>query len=692
MATRDLLIEIGTEELPPKTLSDLSQSFEDLLCGELKRLGLNYKSVRRFATPRRLAVVISSLQETQNDKEINKIGPAVSAAFDDNSAPTPAALGFAKSCGIPVEGLSRTIKDGIEKLSYSFSEKGGQTSDLLPAIVRKTLGQLPAPKRMRWGSSQEEFIRPVHWMVFLFGSEIIDLEIYGISSSRNTLGHRHHTDKEIAINNAADYEDCLETSGWVIPDLAKRKELVSKLIVEEGEKIGATTVVDEPLLDEVTALVEYPVALIGGFDIDFLDIPQEALILAMKSHQKCFYLIDGNKKLLPKFVTVSNIASRDPEQVIKGNERVIRPRLADARFFFETDRKSTLISKIEPLKNVVFQEKLGSIFDKSERVATLSAYIASELNIEPLHCKRAAMLSKCDLLTNMVAEFSDLQGVMGSYYAKHDKETHEVVCALREQYLPRFAGDDLPQSQTGTVLAIADRLDSIVGLFGVGQPPTGSKDPFGLRRSAIGILRMLLEGKYDLNIVRLIDTSIASYTVNEFNSNTASEVFKFLLERFKAWYQDAGVTTEVFQSVFVLQPTSPLDFHYRIQAVHKFNSMPEAKFLAAANKRVSNLLAKQEHELESRELNKSLFRESAELTLYEAIQAKKVEVAPLFMRRDYMAGLSSLSSLKTTIDGFFDTVLIIHDDPTVRTNRLILLQQLRKLFLQAADISYLHPD
>lgn len=692
MSVQDLLIEVGTEELPPKALSSLSRAFEDLVSAALKKEELTFTAVKRFATPRRLALLIESLQIAQEDKQINRVGPAISAAFDDEGNPTPAALGFAKSCGVEASLLSRAEKDGVQKLSFSLNQEGKSTSSLLPGIISQALAQLPVPKRMRWGSSREEFVRPVHWLVLLFGDSVLDLEVYGVKSGKHSLGHRFHHNQEIQIDSPSLYESLLEDTGHVIADFAKRKELVRELIIKEGDSAGATTVVDENLLDEVTALVEYPVALTGNFDLEFLQVPAEALILAMKSHQKCFYLVDAKGELLPKFVTVSNIVSSDPTQVIEGNERVIRPRLADARFFFETDKQSTLASRMEPLKKIVFQDKLGTVFEKSSRVAKLASAIAAELKFDTALCERAALLSKCDLLTNMVGEFADLQGLMGSYYASHDGEPAEVCEAITEQYLPKFAGDNLPQSNTGAVLAIADKLDTMVGLFGIGQPPTGSKDPFALRRSAIGILRILVENGLNLDLMFSIEASIASYSGIELQKNTGSLVFEFLLERFRSWYIDSGISSDIFQSVFVMKPTQPLDFDRRIHAVNSFNELPEAEALAAANKRVSNILAKQQNLPDASDVSADFLREPAEQALYQAIKDKKVEVAPSLESGDYSTGLQSLSSLKDSVDEFFDNVLVMHEDENIRANRLALLQQLRALFLRTADISYLHSN
>ena len=692
MSTQDLLIEIGTEELPPKALSFLSHALEELIKNSLKSAGLHSKSVKRFATPRRLALLVTELDVAQKDKQIKRIGPALSAAFETNGEATPAALGFARSCGVEVNQLGKTKKEGVEKLSFLSSEKGSETKDLIPDIVTQAMNKLPVPKRMRWGESREEFVRPVHWIIILFGNKVLNLSAYGVCSSNKTFGHRFHHNFEIPIDDAADYENRLEVTGHVIPNFEKRKELIRTLLREEGVKANATTIIDEELLEEVSSLIEYPVALTGNFDPEFLEVPAEALILAMKSHQKCFYLVDANNKLLPKFVAISNIISKDPAQVIKGNERVIRPRLADARFFFEKDKESTLASRMEPLGAIVFQDKLGSVFDKSKRVASLAKEIAIELDAEEALCERAALLSKCDLITNMVGEFADLQGLMGAYYARNDGEPIEVCEALHEQYLPRFAGDKLPESTTGAILAIADKLDTMVGLFGIGQPPTGSKDPFALRRSAIGILRILVERELDLNIMKAISASISAHGDTDFQVDTDELVFDFLLERFRAWYQESGISSGVFQSVFVIKPQRPLDFYHRIQAVNSFNKLSEAVALSAANKRVSNLLSKQERVSESGICNVDLLVEPSEKVLYEAIQDKILEVAPMFEEGNYTAGLQSLSTLKQAVDMFFDNVLVMHEDERIRANRLALLQELRALFLRTADISYLHSN
>lgn len=689
MSKRDLLIEIGTEELPPKALANLSAALELSLTEQLRALQLSFGTVQRFASPRRLAVLVEALDEAQQDQVKTRLGPAVQAAFDDTGAPTPAALGFAKSCGVDVDQLSRIEKDGVEKLSFSINEKGRTAQALVPTLIETALNRLPIPKRMRWGASRIEFVRPLHWAVVLFGEETIETDILGVRSGHCTRGHRFHNNQDLPLVQPSDYESVLKEQGRVIASFDKRRDLIREQVEQQARMHEAVAIIDEALLDEVTSLVEFPVALTGSFDEAFLAVPQEALILAMKSHQKCFHLADVEGRLLPKFVAISNLESKDPQQVITGNERVIRPRLADAQFFFDTDREKPLITRKDSLGSLVFQDRLGTVLDKCERVSQLSRQIAEQVSADPAHCMRAAELSKCDLLTSMVGEFADLQGLMGSYYAANDGEEPEVAQAIHEQYQPRFAGDDLPASETGAILAVADKLDTMVGLFGIGQPPTGSKDPFALRRSAIGILRILVEKPLELDLKWLIKASVESFPDDLLLADTGDKVFEFILERFRAWYLDEGISSEEFQSVFALRPSRPLDFHRRIQAVHTFAQMPEAQSLAAANKRVANILSKQDSAAVPPALSESLLQESAEKALYAAIIDKESEVAPYVKQGDYQKGLTLLAELKPTIDGFFDEVLVMAEDEAVRDNRLALLAKLQALFLNLADISHL---
>ena len=689
MSYRDLLIEVGTEELPPRTLNSMSLALEDLLTKSLKNEDLSFESTTPFATPRRLAVFIKALSESQADKKVSRIGPSLVAAFDDSGNPTPAAIGFAKSCGVDVSKLSKSKQKGIEKLAFNSTKKGQETIELIPNIVRTALSSLPAEKKMRWGDSKEEFVRPIHWLLLLFGDQVVDVQIYDISSSNKTWGHRFHCNERIVVSKERDYESLLEKKGHVVPSFEKRKELVRSLVTEEARKAGGLAIIEEDLLGEVTSLIEYPVALLGGFDPAFLSIPAEALILAMKSHQKCFYLVDHAGNLLPKFITVSNIVSQNPILVIKGNERVIRPRLADAQFFFNTDKLQTLESRRDSLKKLVFQEKLGSVFQKSQRVASLSKSIAKLLGYNAEQCEQAALLSKCDLVTDMVREFSDLQGVIGSYYAKYDGESDEVCGAIREQYLPKFSGDKLPETATGLVLAIADKIDTMVGLFGIGQPPTGSKDPFALRRAAIGVFRIVIENQLDLNILEIIKEACTTYSEISLANGTANSVFEFSLERFRSWCLDRNVPTEVFQSVLAVCPERPLDFYDRIRAVDNFRKEAESTALAAANKRVANLLSKHEDGVRSESCQENLLKIGPEHSLYSAIQKKKVEVAPYYENGDYTSALLALSSLEGLVDKFFESVMVMDENIALRKNRLCLLRELRDLFLQTADISFL---
>ena len=690
MTAKDFLVEIGTGELPPKALRTLSDAFAAGIRSGLESVGLRFEAITPFATPRRLAVRVEGLQERQQDKLLEKFGPAVSAAYDKDGNPSPAASGFARSCGVALDQLEQVEKDGVVKLVFRSLSKGSETRLLLADIVDKALAGLPIPRKMRWGSSRDEFVRPVHWVVMLFGTEVVPATILGIDSGNASRGHRFMADHPVPIATAADYEQSL-MDARVVASYDKRKAMVRDQVAEEGRKLGAQVVIEDDLLEEVTSLVEWPVALTGRFDEEFLVVPREALISSMKSHQKCFYLLDAQGQLLPNFVTVSNIISQDPAQVIAGNERVIRPRLADARFFFDTDRKHTLASRQEQLKTIVFQQQLGTVHDKSLRVAKLAAFIASELSANVAWCERAAMLSKCDLVTSMVSEFAELQGIVGSYYAANDGEPAEVAAALNEQYMPRFSGDQLPQTTTGAVLAIADKLDTIVGLFAIGQPPTGSKDPFALRRAALGVLRIVVEKELDLDILATIRFACASYGDIVTKPGVDAQVFDFLLERFKAWYQSEGVSAEVFQSVIALKPPRPLDFDLRVKAVHHFSALPEAQSLAAANKRVSNILQK-ETQSDGTSVDSGLLREEAEKELARVVQDQKTLTLPLFQQREYTRGLELLAQTRPAIDAFFDNVLVMDEDAAVRRNRIALLGELRQLFLEVADISHLQSN
>lgn len=688
--SRSFLVEIGTEELPPKALNALYQSFQQGVAAGLQAANLSSGAVHGFGSPRRLAVLVENLTERQPDQRIELLGPNVSAAFDAEGKPTKAAEGFARKCGVAVEQLQRVQGAKGEQLAFNSVQPGRAAAELLPQIVAAALDQLPIPKRMRWGARRAEFVRPVHWVVMLLGDEVIDAEVLGIKSGRASRGHRFHCHRDVELKTAGDYQLTLENEAFVIADFNERRGRIRAQVETLGAKLGGRAVIDEDLLDEVTGLVEWPVALAGAFEERFLAVPQEALISSMKEHQKYFHVVDANGVLLPHFITVSNIDSRDPAQVVAGNERVIRPRLSDAAFFYETDLKTPLAARREQLRKVVFQEQLGSVFDKTARIGELAAFIAAAIGSDTDWARRAGELSKADLVSGMVGEFDDMQGIAGSYYARHDGEPAEVATALREQYQPRFAGDELPGTGTGIAVALADRFDTIVGVFGIGQPPTGSKDPFGLRRAALGILRMIVEKGYDLDLRACLEHAQPLHPSLAGKPELVDTVLAYMIERFRAWYEDENIPVEVFLAVTAKNLSRPLDINQRVQAVHRFSQLPEAQALAAANKRVSNILAKQGGAALPA-LQATLLREPAEQALAAAVSELAQRVQPLFAARKYREGLEQLAALRAPVDRFFDEVLVMAEDPAVRDNRLALLAQLRALFLEVADISLLAP-
>lgn len=687
MSTRDLLIEIGTEELPPKSLLALSEAFVAAMASQLQKAGLAHASITPFATPRRLALIIHDLPAQQPDSAQEKLGPALQAAFGADGKATKAAEGFARSCGVDVSALEQKQDGNVTKLVFRSLRKGAATATLVPDMVKEALDALPIPKRMRWGSSRDEFVRPVHWAVLLFGTSVIPATILGVTSGAVTRGHRFHHPDPITLKTPADYEAAL-LQGKVVASFARRRDEVRKLVEQEGQKLGARAIIEPALLDEVTALVEWPVALTGNFDKAFLAVPKEALISSMKGHQKCFHLLDAGGNILPNFITLSNLVSRDPAQVIAGNEKVIRPRLADAAFFFTQDKRQPLAARQEKLKTVVFQQELGTVADKSQRVATLAQHIAGQLGTDRALAQRAAELGKCDLLTSMVYEFAELQGIMGLHYAKHDGEPAEVAEALFEQYLPRFAGDDLPATKTGMVLALAERLDTITGLFGIGQPPTGSKDPFALRRAALGILRIVIEKQLPLDLTACIGAAVSSFGKLPKSEGLAAAVQDFIFDRLRALYSDQGVASDVFLAVDAVRPASPLEFDARIKAVSHFVTLPQALALAAANKRVSNILQKSSVPAGTVVAGARL-TEAAERALAERLQAVQTRVEPFLKESDFTPALAAMAELQPVVDAFFDQVMVNVDDPALRDNRLALLHQLRTLFLRVADISLL---
>ena len=693
MSTRDFLVELGTEELPPKALRKLSDAFTSGIVTRLEQAGLKFGTHQSFAAPRRLALLIKDLETSQPDKASERRGPAIQAAYDTSGNPTPAAQGFARSCGVKFSALETLETNKGAWLVHRSIEQGKPTSELLPAIVSATLDELPIPKRMRWGASRIDFVRPVQWLVLMLGDDVIDCEILGLKAGRETRGHRFHCNENLTINTPAHYQQLLAETGFVVADYASRMETIRQQVIAEATRLGGIAVIDEDLLEEVASLNEWPVALAGRFDEAFLAVPSEALISSMKEHQKYFHMVDSEGALMPYFITVSNIQSKDPAAVIAGNEKVIRPRLADAEFFFETDKKTTLDARRENLKTVVFQKDLGSVFNKTERIARLASYIAECEGGNAEHASRAGELCKSDLVSEMVLEFPELQGIMGMYYAHHEGEPEDVASALDEQYMPRFSGDQLPTTLTSCAVAIADKLDTIVGIFGINQPPSGSKDPFALRRATLGVLRIIVEKQLKLDLKSLIEQATLGYQTQgvELPAGAAltDTVLEFMLERFRAWYSDAKIPVEVFLSVRALKPTRPHDFDQRVQAVSRFIALPEATALASANKRVSNILAKAEGAVIPAEVNSSLLHEEAEQALSTVLSTVISEVEPMLANSDYSAAMSRLATLKEPVDNFFDKVMVNADDEAVRLNRYALLQQLRNLFLHVADISLL---
>ena len=682
MSAQDFLVELGTEELPPKALASLGEAFLAGIEKGLQAAGLNYTGKQVYAAPRRLAVLIRQLDVQQPDRSINIDGPPLQAAFKDGE-PTQAALGFAKKCGVE---LSEIDQSG-PKLRFSQHIPGKATAGLLPTIVEDSLNDLPIPKRMRWAASREEFVRPTQWLVMLLGDQVVDCTILSQKAGRESRGHRFHHPENVVITTPANYVEDLRKA-YVLADFAERRELISKRTAELAMQQEGTAIVPPALLDEVTALVEWPVPLVCSFEERFLEVPQEALITTMQDNQKYFCLLDSEGKLLPRFITVANVESRDPKQIVQGNEKVVRPRLTDAEFFFKQDKKQPLETFNERLKNVVFQAQLGTVYDKAERVSRLAAFIAPLIGSDAQRAGRAGLLSKCDLATEMVGEFPEMQGVAGYYYALNDGEPEDVALALNEQYMPRGAGAELPQTLTGAAVAIADKLDTLVGIFGIGMLPTGSKDPYALRRAALGVLRILIEKQLDLDLTGAVEFAVKQFGAKVKAAGLAEQVLEFIFDRLRARYEDEGIDVATYLSVRALQPGSALDFDQRVQAVQAFRKLPEAEALAAVNKRVSNLLSKAEGAIADH-VEPKYFDNANEFSLYSAIQQADQAVQPMAAARQYSESLARLAALRDPVDAFFEAVMVNAEDAKVRANRYALLSRLRGLFLGVADISLL---
>lgn len=692
-----ILFELGSEELPPKSLKPLRDSLQASVETQLQDANISYDHLKVMAAPRRLSLLIEGISDKQPDRVEQKRGPAVKAAYDAEGKPTRAAEGFAKGLGVDVSELMTIETDKGDYIGYELTVQGQETTELLPNIFQNALDNLPIAKRMRSGASREEFVRPVKWLVLMQDDQVIEASIQGLQAGNQTLGHRYHSPQPIVIAHAKDYESILEANK-VIVDFDRRQQLIVEGVKKLSAEVNAEAIVPQDLLDEVTALVDLPVALRASFEERFLQVPQEALISTMQADQKYFCLTDKEGKLQPYFIFISNIESKDPSQVVSGNEKVVRPRLADAEFFFLQDQKQPLIEMSENLKNLVFQDKLGTIWEKSERIAKLAAIIAttfkeqsidgySDIDVE--QTKRAALLSKADLTSTLVGEFPELQGIAGTYYARLNGEPETIAAAIEEQYLPKFSGDVLPKTPIGICLALADRLDTLVGIFGIDQAPTGSKDPFSLRRSAIGVLRILIEKKLPINLKELIEQAVENYQGKlADDQKTLTQVMAFINSRYRAMYTEQGISVDSIQAVLAINPNQPLDFDQRLQAVNEFHNLPQAATLAEINKRVANILAKSEGEV-GQSVNGSVLAEEAEKTLYQALTVAKTEVAPLQAEAKYNQILQSLATLEAPLTGFFDNVMVNSEDEALKANRLALLKQVRELFLTVADVGEL---
>jgi glycyl-tRNA synthetase beta chain len=690
---RDFLVELGTEELPPLALPELEQSFAAGIRSGLAEAALPHGELRSFATPRRLAVLVRDLAVMQPSQTIKLKGPPVSAAFDKAGKPTAAATKFAEKCGADVGALRRVTEGKGEFLYFEGVRPGLATGGLLAGIVQRSLDALPIPKRMRWGASSAEFVRPVHWLVLLFGTDIVPARILDTDAGRKTRGHRFMAPQEFALGQPADYESVLREQGKVIPDFGERRTRIGTQVVAAADALSGQALLSDSLLDEVTALVEWPSAIAGSFEPRFLELPREVLISTLQQHQRYFPLQGAGAKLLPHFITVSNIESLDPSKVRAGNERVVRPRLSDAAFFWSQDRKQPLAARLTGLDAVTFQAKLGSIGDKVRRVVTLAGEIALLIDTDRTQAERAASLAKCDLLCSMVGEFPELQGIMGRYYAAADGEPADVATAVDEHYLPRAAGGALPSTGAGVAVALADKLDTLAGIFSIGQKPSGTKDPFGLRRAAIGALRIVIEKKLTLDLRALVTRACALQPVQ--NAAAATELWDYIVERLRAYFLDTGsaggvpgVTTEMFDAVRAGSPVSPLDFTARLEALVKFLALPEASSLTAANKRISNILKKAEVGTAA-DVDVTALREPAEKALHEALAGIITQVERAVGKRDYSEALARLATLRPAVDGFFDAVMVNVEDLALRRNRLALLAQLRFQFARIADLSCL---
>lgn len=689
-AFTDLLVEIGTEELPPAALPSLSSAFLDGMRDQLAAHGIAFDGIEPFATPRRLALVVGGVATRQSDQETVRRGPSLQAAFGADGTPTQAALGFARSCGVGVEGLSRDHSEKGGWLAFRSTRRGEPTSQLLPAMVEAALGALPIPKRMRWGTGEEEFVRPIHWVCLMLGEDPVPGRVLGVPCGSTTRGHRFHHPDAIEISSPGSYADELRNRGFVEPSFERRRERILGQVEGLAREQGLHPSIRPWLLDEVTSLVEWPVAILAHFDSGFLGVPPEVLIETMQKNQKYFPLTDSRGALQASFVVICNIESRDPDQVRAGNERVIRPRFADAKFFWEQDLNTPLDRFADRLASVVFQERLGTLSDKSARVERLGRELAQRLGMDADRVGRAARIAKCDLLSAMVVEFPGLQGTMGRYYAEHAGEDPAVCAAIEEQYLPRFAGDKLPEVDCGRILGIAERLDTLVGIFGIGLRPTGTKDPYGLRRASIAVLRMLIEVPLSLDLREALGYAAAGFPEGLLSADAVDSVLDYMLDRLRSYYVDRGVAPDTVEAVVSTGITVLSDLDRRVTAVSEFRKLGASEALAAANKRIRNILMKADIAPDSSlRSDRSLMRDEAEIRLAERMDELADVIAPLRAEQDYVGILGTLAGLRDEVDAFFDEVLVMDEDPALRENRIRILQTLHRMFLDVADISRL---
>jgi glycyl-tRNA synthetase beta chain len=687
----DLLLEVGTEELPPAALRGLSESLATGLAQRLTEQGLAFGAIESFASPRRLGLLVRDLAARQPEQERVRRGPSVSASFGPDGHPTPAAEGFARSCGVTVEELSRERSEKGEWLLFRSRSAGVETTSLVPELFEQALAALPIPKRMRWGDGEAEFVRPVHWICLVYGQRAVEGTVLGVAAWPSTRGHRFHHPGSIHIERAGEYAERLREEGRVEPSFERRREMILEQVKGLCAREGVKPRLDPELVDEVTALVEWPSPILGRFDEAFLSVPAEALIETMQKNQRYFplYRLDG--RLDNRFIAIANIESRAPEQVRAGNERVIRPRFADARFFWEQDIKRPLESLFPRLESVVFQDRLGSLADKSRRVAALGRWLANETGATPELVERAALLSKCDLVSTMVYEFPNLQGTMGRYYGEHSGEDPCVSQAMEEQYMPRFAGDVLPGSGCGRLLGLSDRLDTLVGIFGIGERPSGTKDPYGLRRASIAVLRILIETPLELDLRQALEAAAAGFPKGALAPGTIDAVLRYVFERLPGYYQEQGIAEDIVESVLAVGETMPSRLHRRVKAVHEFAAMPAAEALAAANKRIRNLVMKAEGGEQARsEPDRARFQSAAEDLLWQRVKELDATLRPLLSQQDFQGALGRLSELRPDVDRFFEDVMVMVQDPDVRANRLALLARVLGLFRQVADIACLH--